>query len=117
MVACSKTPFFRASWLADYPDAENYAALFYSKGFSPNGPNYTHYNNSNFDSLYLKSFSTFDTEKRKKIFEEMENILANDAVIIPLFYDVAIRVVNKNVQKMTINPVNNLVLKNVKKSK
>jgi peptide/nickel transport system substrate-binding protein len=34
--------FFRASWIADYPDAENYLSLFYSKT-SPDGPNYTHF--------------------------------------------------------------------------
>ena len=48
MVATSKLSFFRGSWIADYPDAENYLSLFYSKNFSPNGPNYTHFVNSSF---------------------------------------------------------------------
>ncbi|GAB3813509.1 ABC transporter substrate-binding protein [Pontibacter rugosus] len=30
-----RAPFFMKSWLGDYPDAENYLALFYSKNFSP----------------------------------------------------------------------------------
>jgi peptide/nickel transport system substrate-binding protein len=47
-----KLELFRASWIADYPDAENYLSLFYSTNFSPNGPNYTHYQNKAFDSLY-----------------------------------------------------------------
>ncbi|MDQ3191898.1 MAG: ABC transporter substrate-binding protein, partial [Bacteroidota bacterium] len=33
--------FFRKSWVADYPDGENFLTLFYSKNFSPLGPNYT----------------------------------------------------------------------------
>jgi len=33
---------FRASWIADYPDAENYLSLFYSKNFTPNGPSSNH---------------------------------------------------------------------------
>jgi len=33
MVATSKLSFFRGSWIADYADAENYLALFYSKNF------------------------------------------------------------------------------------
>ena len=37
--------FFRASWVADYPDAENYLSLYYSENFAPNGPNYTHFKN------------------------------------------------------------------------
>jgi ABC-type oligopeptide transport system substrate-binding subunit len=32
-----KSFFFRASWIADYPDAENYLSLFYSKNFSRMG--------------------------------------------------------------------------------
>ena len=47
MVATSKLNFFRGSWIADYADAENYLALFYSKNFCPNGPNYTHFKNKN----------------------------------------------------------------------
>ena len=43
-----KLELFRASWIADYPDAENYLSLFNSINFSPSGPNYTHYKNLNF---------------------------------------------------------------------
>jgi peptide/nickel transport system substrate-binding protein len=35
-----KLEMFRSNWIADYPDAENYLSLFYSKNFSPAGPNY-----------------------------------------------------------------------------
>ena len=45
LIAQSKLPFFRGSWIADYPDAENYLSLFYSKNFCPQGPNYTHFSN------------------------------------------------------------------------
>ena len=53
--ATGKFSVFRASWIADYPDAENYLSLFYSKNFTPNGPNYTHFKNIVFDSLYEKN--------------------------------------------------------------
>ena len=51
-VATGKVNFFRKSWIADYPDAENYLALFYSKNFTPHGPNYTRFKNFDFDKLY-----------------------------------------------------------------
>lgn len=41
--ANGKFPFFRVSWIADYPDGENYLSLFYSKNHAPNGPNYSHF--------------------------------------------------------------------------
>src|SRR5690606_698204 len=42
----SRAMFFRGSWIADYPDAENYLSVFYSKNPAP--PNYTRYNNPRF---------------------------------------------------------------------
>jgi peptide/nickel transport system substrate-binding protein len=39
--AKSQAPFFRASWIADYPDAENYLSVFYGRNPAP--PNYTRY--------------------------------------------------------------------------
>ena len=52
-----KLSIFRGSWVADYPDAENYLFIFHSKNFSPNGPNYTHYKNDEFDALFEKIYS------------------------------------------------------------
>src|SRR5690606_23732358 len=49
-IATNKLSFFRGSWIADYPDAENYLSLFYSKNFTPNGPNYTHFKNTTYDN-------------------------------------------------------------------
>ncbi|MDG1270482.1 MAG: ABC transporter substrate-binding protein, partial [Ulvibacter sp.] len=56
---------FRASWVADYPDAENYLSLFYSPNFTPNGPNYTHFKNEVFDSLYVEAQKISQINKRK----------------------------------------------------
>ena len=106
---------FRASWIADYPDAENYLSLFYSKNFTPNGPNYTHFKNRVYDSLYEHSLSMTDIEKRKLIYTQMDSIIISKAPIIPLYYDQVVRFTRKNVSGLTPNPQNFLVLKRVKK--
>jgi len=108
---------FRASWIADYPDAENYLSLFYSKNFTPNGPNYTHFKNVVFDSLYTHSLSISDINERKLLYTKMDSIIIAEAPIVPLFYDMAVRFVNKKVSGLGINPQNFLILKNVKKEK
>jgi peptide/nickel transport system substrate-binding protein len=115
MVAGSKVEFFRGSWIADYPDAENYMALFYSKNFSPIGPNYTHYSNHTFDELYQNSFNLTDDNKRYEIYRQMDKLIMEDAVVVPLFYDQVILFVNKNIQGLESNPMNLLNLKYVKK--
>ncbi len=116
MKSSGELDIFRGSWIADYPDAENYLSLFYSPNFSPNGPNYMHFKNATFDSLYQKSLSIFDIDERKHLYVKMDSIIVDEAPVVPLFYDMAVRFVNKKVSGLGINPQNFLVLKRVKKS-
>lgn len=115
MVANSKLEFFRGSWIADYPDAENYLALFYSKNLSPIGPNYTHYNNPVFDKLYEEAMFEVSDSLRIKLYNKMNQMIINDAAVVPLYYDEVIRFVRNDVLGFESNPMNLLNLKYVKK--
>ncbi|MDG1330434.1 MAG: ABC transporter substrate-binding protein [Flavobacteriaceae bacterium] len=117
MKSSGELAMFRASWIADYPDAENYLSLFYSKNFTPNGPNYAHFKNNIYDSLYLASLSLPNIEKRKLLYKKMDSIIIEEAPVVPLYYDMAVRFVSKKVSGLGINPQNFLVLKKVKKEK
>ena len=75
MVATSKLTFFRGSWIADYADAENYLALFYSKNFCPDGPNYTHFTNTEFDNLYEKASQETNDSMRYELYIEMDELI------------------------------------------
>jgi peptide/nickel transport system substrate-binding protein len=116
MVAQQKLKFFRGSWVADYPDAENYLALFYSKNFTPSGPNYTHFKNPTFDSLYEKASTIINDSIRYERYHRMENIVMNEAPVVVLYYDQIIRLVQNNIEGLTANPMNLLSLKRVKKT-
>lgn len=115
--ARGKLQFFRKSWVADYPDAENFLALFYSKNFAPTGPNYTHFNNRLFDKLYETAKQTLNDEKRIELYQEMDKIIVEEAPIVNLYYDEAIKFHPKNIEGLEINPMNLLTLKRVKKHK
>ncbi len=115
MVANSKLSFFRGSWIADYPDAENYLALFYSKNFSPGGPNYTHFKNSTYDNLYETAMHTISDSARYKLYNKMDKFIIDNAVIVPLYYDQVVRFTNKKITGLAPNTMNLLTLKNVKK--
>ena len=108
-------PVFRASWIADYPDAENYVSLFYSKNFTPNGPNYTHFKNDSFDALYEASIKEVNVKRRYELYQKMDSIIIEEAPIVPLYYDVAIRFFQKNIKNLGINPIDLLSLKRVRK--
>lgn len=114
-ISTGKVSFFRASWIADYPDAENYLSLFYSKNFAPNGPNYTHFSNAEFDRLYEQAFLETDLAKRTLIYQKMDVLVMEEAPIIPLFYDKVARFTRKNVTGLGINPLNMLDLRRVRK--
>ena len=114
-IATNKLSFFRGSWIADYPDAENYLSLFYSNNFTPNGPNYTHFKNSTFDNLYQQALNTVDDEKRTELYHQMDAITAQQVPVIILFYDKVARFTQKNVHNLQPNAMNGLNLKYVKK--
>ena len=109
--------FFRASWVADYPDAENYLSLYYSENFVPNGPNYTHFKNDTFDALYEQAYLETDSNLRAKLYTQMDSLVMQSAPIVPLFYDEVVRFTRKNVSGLGINATNLLDVKRVKKIK
>lgn len=115
MKAYSRVDFFRASWIADYPDEENYLSLFTSSNLAPLGPNYTLYHNGQYDSLYDKSQKTTDEAERINLYKLMNRKIIDDAPVIVLYYDQAIRFTQKNILGLGINPLNLLSLKRVKK--
>ena len=113
--ASGKLPVFRASWVADYPDAENYLSLFYSKNFVPNGPNYTHFKDEQFDAMYEASIQMTSNEERYRLYNKMDSLIMENAPVVPLYYDEAVRFTRKNISGLGANPINLLSLKHVKK--
>ncbi|WP_100612642.1 ABC transporter substrate-binding protein [Confluentibacter lentus] len=113
--ANGKLDIFRASWVADYPDAENYLSLYYSKNFAPDGPNYTHFKSDLFDTWYQEAFTETNDEKRNLLYTKMDSLIMKQAPVVPLFYDEIIRFNRKNVKGLEVNPVYILELKRVKK--
>lgn len=115
--ATGKLAVFRGSWIADYPDAENYLSLFYSKNFAPEGPNYFHFNNPKFDQWYEQSFTVTDDAKRNQLYQKMDSLILDSAPIVPLYYDEVVRFTQKNIEGLGTNSINLLSLKRVRKIK
>jgi oligopeptide transport system substrate-binding protein len=108
----SQALFFRGSWIADYPDAENYLSVFYSKNPAP--PNYTRYKNPGFDALYEKALSEKNDSLRAKIYQQADRYVINDAPVVPLWYDMVIHLVHPYVKGLTPNGLNLLELRRLK---
>lgn len=114
MMANAEAPFFRGSWIADYPDAENYLALFYSPNKSPAGPNYTHFEDESFDRLYEQALNQTNDSIRFALYHKMDSLIIDKAPKVFLYYDQSMRFVHHYVENMQNNALNHLVLKRVK---
>ncbi len=108
--------FFKKSWVGDYPDGENFLSLFYSKSFSPGGINYTHYTSPAFDSLYEHCLIEHSDSLRAMEYTAMDKMIIDAAPVVPLYYDEVIRLVNKRIKNLPVDPLNSLDLRYVRKT-
>lgn len=106
-----KTPFFRGSWIADYPDAESYFTVFYGKNGAP--PNYTRFHNQRYDSIYEQALQVSNDSVRYELYHQLENIIIDEAPVIPLYYDVVLRFTSNRVHGLPVNGLNLLDVKRV----
>lgn len=113
-VSESKAEFFRASWIADYPDPESFLTVFYSQNPAP--PNYTRFNDADFDNLYIKALAEPDEQIRMSLYQQMDSIIIMKAPVVPIYYDQVVRFIHNNIEGLGINPMNLLSVKKVKKS-
>lgn len=111
LVANGQLRFFRKSWIADFPNAENFMCLFASSNKAPDGPNYTRYQNAEIDALINKATTATDFTTQQNLFAKADSLLQEELPVIPLFYDEVIRVVNKRITKLPVNGMNMLLLK------
>ena len=64
------------SWIADYPDAENFLQLFYGPGIPD--PNASRYDNPEFNALYEAALLLPESDERTAYYEEMQELVAED---------------------------------------
>ena len=109
--AQSEALFFRGSWIADYPDAENYLSVFYSRNPAP--PNYTRYNDPEFDRLYEQALREGSDSVRYELYRQMDQRVMDASPVIPLWYDEVVHLINPRVTGLTPNGLNLLELRRV----
>jgi peptide/nickel transport system substrate-binding protein len=98
--------FWRFGWIADYPDPSNFLYLFHSKNIgAPNeaSVNYFRYSNPLFDKMYEASLKEIDYDKRMALYALADQILMDDAVIMPLYFNLDIRLIDPNLKDFDIN--------------
>lgn len=106
-----KAVFFRAQWLADYPDAETYLVFFNSHYPAP--PNYTRFKDAIFDKWYDESLNLPDTT-RWQLYRKMDSLAMSYAPVVPLYYERLAHLTRNNIVGFRSNPMNIIDIKRVR---
>ena len=72
-----RVQLYNMGWVGDYPDAENFLQLFYSKNVSP-GPNHSHYINPEFDRAYDAAMAAPTREERNRNWAICQELVRED---------------------------------------
>ncbi len=112
MTSQSSAAFFRGSWIADYPDAENYLSVFYSKNPAP--PNYTRYANAAFDALFEKAIIETNDSIRYRLYQQADQLIIEEAPVVPLWYDKAVHLLQPGIKDFRSNALNLMELRRIR---
>lgn len=113
-MSASQLSFFKAQWIADYPDAETFLAFFYSPLPAP--PNYTRFSNKAYDQLYQKGIASKEDSLRFMIYRKMDSLAMSQAPVVPLYYGQILHFTHQNVHGLSSNALNIIDLKKVWKN-
>ncbi|HTP42430.1 MAG TPA: peptide ABC transporter substrate-binding protein [Nitrospiria bacterium] len=103
-------PIYRLGWGADYPDPDDFMALFTSHS----GNNYTHWADPQYDELIARAASMRDPVRRLHLYDDAQRILTERAVpIIPLFVATQNYLVKPYVHGLRLDAMELLLLKGV----
>lgn len=97
--------FWRGGWIADYPDPENFLDLFSSHHIGSNSStmNPVNYNSPEYDRLLTSSMKERNPKIRNEFFVKCDQMLIDDAVIIPLINDDFITMINSKIKNFETN--------------
>lgn len=102
---------FMSSWGADYPDPDNFLSVFLSQS----GNNRTLFKDDPYDSWVIQARSISNQKKREELYEIAQKRMLQDyAPIIPLYYEPNLVYVRPNVEGLSMDPMNNLDLRQVR---
>ncbi|MSP12579.1 MAG: hypothetical protein EXR62_06440 [Chloroflexi bacterium] len=91
-----------AGWIADYPDPQDFLDILFHSGSRDNNFNYA---NSQVDQLLEQARVERDQNKRYDLYHKAEQMILQDAPIVPLGHDVEYWLVKPYVQNMPFPPM------------
>ena len=94
-------------WIGGNQDPDMFENVFATSSFAPKRSNRTFYSNPKVDELIKEGRSTLDQQKRKAIYDEVQQIVAVDLPYINLWYLDNVLVHTNRVHGITLTPAGN----------
>ncbi len=94
-------------WIGGNEDPDIFEYAFHSAKFPPNGANRGYYSNPKVDGLIDQARREVDPAVRKRLYAELQTILAEELPYIDLWYLDNVLVHNRRVRKLQLNPAGN----------
>ena len=101
---------YSITWIADYPDPESLLWVLFG---SDSSENYTGYRNDAFDALLAGARSSLDQTRRIDLYRQAQQLLIDDAVLIPLFFDISYTAMRPGIAGVPVTPIGMLGLESV----
>jgi ABC-type oligopeptide transport system substrate-binding subunit len=104
-------PMFTFSWIADYPDPENFLGALFS---SSSPENSLGYHNADVDQALQSAAVETDTARRMATYAQIEERILKDHPAVPLYHSVQYTLVKPYVKDLKVTPMGLLNLKDVR---
>ncbi len=114
-IASGKAKIWRSGWVADYPDPENFLSLFYGANVGENSSqmNSFKFKSAKFDRLFEAASREGNSEKRAKLYTQLDQIVIDQVAVIPVLTDDHVVMINARVKNFKASPLETLNLTSV----
>jgi len=99
--------FYSLRWIGGNEDPDIFDTALHSRNFPPTGRNRSFYYNPRVDGLIDEARRQTDQSVRKRLYAEIQEILARDVPSINLWYFDNVLVHTRRVRNLTLNPSGN----------
>lgn len=114
-IASGAAKIWRAGWVADYPDPENFLSLFYGGNVDENMSQMNPFNfkSTKFDALFEAANREEDPVKQEKLYQQCDQLVIDEAAVIPILTDDHVVMINARIRNFKASPLESLNLTSV----
>ncbi|MGC4190654.1 MAG: ABC transporter substrate-binding protein [Thermomicrobiales bacterium] len=93
---------YSLTWVADYPDPSAFLRVLFG---SDSPDNYLGYRSDAFDALISEALSITDKTSRADLYARAQQMLIDDAVVIPISFDIGYTAFRTGIQGVPVSPI------------